>query len=55
MEKYDRLLKESVAVAMADVPIIPTHYQVACWASRTGLEFTPRADESTLAEYVNKK
>lgn len=55
MEKYDRLLKESVAVAMADVPIIPTHYQVACWASRTGLEFTPRADESTLAEYVNTK
>ena len=55
MEKYDRLLKESVAVAMADVPIIPTHYQVACWASRKGLEFTPRADESTLAEYVNKK
>jgi len=55
MEKYDRLLKESVAVAMADVPIIPTHYQVACWASRAGLEFTPRADESTLAEYVNKK
>lgn len=53
MEKYDRLLKESVAVAMADVPIIPTHYQVACWASRKGLEFTPRADESTLAEYVN--
>jgi len=55
MEKYDRLLQEATAVAMADVPIIPTHFQVACWAARKGLEYTPRADESTLAEYLNTK
>ena len=55
MEEYDRLLKEAVAVAMADVPIIPTHYQVACWAARKGLGYTPRADESTLAEYLNSQ
>ena len=53
MDEYDRLLQEATAVAMADVPIIPTHFQVACWASRKGLEYTPRADESTLAEYLN--
>ena len=55
MEKYDRLLQEAAAAAMADVPIIPTHYQVACWASRKGLEVTPRADEATLAKSINKK
>ena len=37
-------------MAMEDLPIIPTHFQVACWATRKGLAYVPRADESTLAE-----
>jgi peptide/nickel transport system substrate-binding protein len=50
--EYDRLLKEATVVAMKDLPIIPTHYQVACWASRKGLKVIPRADEYTLAKSV---
>ena len=35
---------------MEDLPVIATHFQVACWATRKGLAYTARADESTLAE-----
>ena len=51
-ETYESLLKQATAVAIADVPIIPTHYQVACWAARKGLRVIPRADEASLAESV---
>ena len=50
LAEYESKLKEATAVAMADLPIIPTHYQVVCWATRKGLAYVPRADESTLAE-----
>jgi peptide/nickel transport system substrate-binding protein len=55
LAEYDRLLKEATAVAIADVPIIPTHYQVVCWAARKGLKVVPRADEYSLAESVEKQ
>lgn len=54
-DEYDRLLKEATAVAMADVPMIPSHYQVVCWAARKGLKVIPRSDEYTLAESVVKE
>ena len=50
LAEYESKLKEATAVAMEDLPIIPTHYQVVCWATRKGLAYVPRADESTLAE-----
>lgn len=50
LAEYERKLKEATAVAMRDLPIIPTHFQVACWATRKGLAYVARADESTLAE-----
>ncbi|MFT7533722.1 MAG: peptide/nickel transport system substrate-binding protein, partial [Gammaproteobacteria bacterium] len=50
LAEYDRLLQEATAVAMADLPIIPSHFQVACWASKKGLHYIHRADEATLAE-----
>ncbi|WP_445810864.1 ABC transporter substrate-binding protein [Yoonia sp.] len=50
--EHDALLLEAVAIAMADVPVIPTHTQVACWATRAGLEMTPYSDEYTRADVV---
>lgn len=38
--------------AIADVAVIPTHFQVNVWATRKGLSITPRMDESTLAHEV---
>ena len=50
LAEYESKLKEATAVAMQDLPIIPTHFQVACWATRKGLAYVPRADEYTAAE-----
>ena len=47
--EHARLLEESIVVAMADVPIIPTHNQVVCWGARQGLSMTPYSDEYTRA------
>jgi peptide/nickel transport system substrate-binding protein len=52
---YDGKLKEATAMAMAELPIIPTHFQVVCWAGRKGLRYVARADEYTLAESVIKE
>ena len=48
--EYDRKLEEATAVAMEELPIIPTHFQVVCRATRNGLTYEPRADEYTQAE-----
>jgi peptide/nickel transport system substrate-binding protein len=53
--EHVRLLQEATAIAMADVPIIPTHTQVACWAGRTGLKIATAADENTFADAFTRK
>ena len=50
LAEYESKLKAATAVAMHELPIIPTHFQVACWATRKGLAYVPRADEYTAAE-----
>jgi len=47
--KREKLLQEAVAVAMNDVGVIPTHFQVNTWATRKGISYTPRTDERTHA------
>ncbi|MGF1502040.1 MAG: ABC transporter substrate-binding protein [Paracoccaceae bacterium] len=51
VEDPDRaaLLAEATEKAIEDVAIIPLHYQVNTWAARSGLTYTPRTDEYTLA------
>ena len=51
--EYESKLKEAASVVMRDLPLIPTHFQVACWATRKGLAYVPRADEYTLAESLS--
>jgi peptide/nickel transport system substrate-binding protein len=52
--KRDKLLQEATEVAMADVGLIPLHYQINVWAVRKGLTYKPRADEYTLAMSVSR-
>ena len=52
--KRDKLLQEATEVAMADVGLIPLHYQINVWATRKGLTYKPRADEYTLAMSVSR-
>ena len=42
------LLAKATEIAIEDLAIIPVHYQVNTWASRKGLAYLPRSDESTV-------
>ena len=53
--EHDRLLLEATAIAMADVPIIPTHTEVSCWAGRANLKIEAQADQYTFAESFTRK
>ncbi len=51
--KREALLQEATELALKkDMAIIPLYNQVATWAARKGLAFTPRVDEFTLAYQV---
>jgi peptide/nickel transport system substrate-binding protein len=51
-EERNALLGEAMAIAMDEVAIIPTHFQVNIWASRKGFQVVPRTDELTLPTYI---
>lgn len=45
----ERLLRQEVATAMADLPFIPLYQLVNFWAARKGITYDARQDERTLA------
>lgn len=53
--EHDQLLLEATAIAMADVPIIPTHTEVSCWAGKSNLSLEAQADQFTFAELFTRK
>ena len=53
--KREELLRKATEVAINDLGIIPLHYQVNTWATRSGLAYKPRAGEETLIMNVVKK
>ncbi|MEL6523544.1 MAG: ABC transporter substrate-binding protein [Pseudomonadota bacterium] len=53
--KRQDLLAEATEMAIDDVAIIPTHYQVSTWGTRKGLKYVARTDEYTLAIGVEKE
>ena len=53
-ELRQQLLAEATEMAMENVAIIPTHFQVNTWASRPGIRYNVRTDEYTLATGVVK-
>ena len=46
--KRQTLLAKASELAMGDVGLIPSHYQINTWAARKGLKYAPRADEYTV-------
>ena len=54
-EKRQNVLAKATEMAIADLAIIPLHYQVNTWASRKGLKYNARSDERTLAMEVVKE
>ena len=54
-DKRAALLANATEIAMKDVAIIPSHFQVNTWAVRKGLSYAARSDEYTLATSVSGK
>lgn len=42
--------QKAMSLALRDYAVIPLHHQVATWAMRKGLTYTPRIDEFTFAQ-----
>jgi peptide/nickel transport system substrate-binding protein len=53
--KREKLLQKATQIAIDDLGIIPLHYQVNTWATRTGLAYVPRTDEATVIMNVIEK
>ncbi len=51
--KRGTLLAQASEVAMEDLGLIPSHYQINTWATRKGLKYEARADEYTLSSSVS--
>ena len=49
VEEAGRLAAEAAGIAFRDFAILPMHYQMNVWASRSGFEHAPRQDQMTLA------
>jgi peptide/nickel transport system substrate-binding protein len=45
----DEALGKAAAFAINDAALIPLHHEVSIWATRSGIEYTARADQYTLA------
>lgn len=48
----EKLLQESVTIALAQMPSVPLHFESSIWAFRKGLTYEGRADQYTLAMSV---
>jgi peptide/nickel transport system substrate-binding protein len=53
--KRAELLAKASEIAIEDVAIIVSHYQLNTWATRRGLAYTPRTDEYTTAIGVSEQ
>jgi peptide/nickel transport system substrate-binding protein len=51
-DKRAALLAKATEIAIEDVALIPSHFQVNTWAARKGLVYRARSDEETLATYL---
>jgi peptide/nickel transport system substrate-binding protein len=53
--KRGALLAEATELAMADVGLIPSHYQISTWATRKGVKILARPSEYTVLSGVTKE
>ncbi|WP_292291487.1 ABC transporter substrate-binding protein [Marivita sp.] len=45
IEERDRILQEATRLLLADIPMIPVHYEQDIYAAREGVSLTPRVDK----------
>lgn len=46
------MLAKASEMAMADFAMLPIHFEHSVWAMKKGIEFTGRADQQTMVQYV---
>jgi peptide/nickel transport system substrate-binding protein len=47
--KREELARTAATLALKDVPVVPLHHQLATWAMKKGIAYSPRTDEYTFA------
>jgi len=47
--KREAYLQRATELAINDTGVVPLHFQVNVWATRDGITYAPRTDESTMA------
>ncbi len=50
--KRDANAREAMTLALKDYAVLPTHYQLASWAMKKGLNYPGRIDEFTFANLI---
>jgi len=50
--KRGEMLAKASEIAMADFAMLPIHFEHSVWAMKKGLEFSGRADQQTMVQYV---
>ena len=50
--KRGEMLAKASEMAMADFAMLPIHFEHSVWAMKKGIEFTGRADQQTMVQYV---
>ena len=48
--KREEILRKASKLAMADVPLIPLHFEITPWAYKKGLTYKARVDQYTLGD-----
>ena len=51
----EAVVRDAMAAAMANVPVIPLHHQIDSWAMRSDITYTPRTDEFSFAHLFKPK
>ena len=53
--KRETLLQEASRLAIADYGLLPLYFELSVWAMRRDLTYAGRADQATLAQFVQPK
>lgn len=53
--RRETLLQQASRLAIADYGILPLYFDLAVWATRRDLAYAARADQATLAQFVEPK
>jgi peptide/nickel transport system substrate-binding protein len=53
--KREVVARDAMGIAMRDYAVIPVHHQIASWAMKKSLAYTPRTDEFTFAHQFRQQ